>query len=218
MRARVGLLAIVLAGLAPLEPTSASAGDDALPCGSNACGFEIGLQLLTNVIGAEDPSPENDAGQLFLDEVGRGVALTLGYALTPQVALRFSLGAARHETTQRMVEAYHSAFAIEAHYRFLPHERARPYVLGGVGGSTIALSAGAFEAEMSGAAANFGIGMLYDLTQHLIADAGVRLDLINWSTVKVTHELPGGATLELEDPVDASGSAGKFLIGILWRF
>jgi len=144
--------------------------------------------------------------------------LNIGYTFTPHFAMRLSAGGGAHETTQQEVEAYVTSFALEAHYRFMPEERARPYLLAGLGGTTLGFTTGAFEAEARGGSAMLGMGMLYSLTQHFVFDFTARLDLINWNEIVLTQNLADGSSVELEQPVDDSGSAGKILFGFAWQF
>ncbi len=181
-------------------------------------GFFFGGQYNTDLIGAEDPGPGSDPNQLFFDEVGHGLLLHVGYSVSPAVALRLAGSAARHGTTQEGVEADNGSLVLEAHYRFLPGERARPYLFGGFGGTTIRVSTGDFDTETRGGVVDLGAGIFYGLTRHLYLDLAGRLDLVNWNEIRVTKELADGTTLELKDPVDDSGSEGRFLLGILWQF
>jgi outer membrane protein W len=176
------------------------------------------LQYHANLVGAEDPGPASAPDQLFIDETGQGLALLGGYAFTPHFSTRLVLGTAVHRTTQSAVEVYHSSAVVEAHYRFLPRERARPYVFGGLGGSDIRSDQEGFHVQISGGVAVLGVGMLYNLTEHLVADLTLRLDQINWTTVKVTQDLPDGSSIQLQDPIEESGSAGKLLLGLVWQF
>jgi opacity protein-like surface antigen len=181
-------------------------------------GFSIMLQFVTNLIGAEDPGPAGPSGQLFIDEVGGGGQFGLGYAFTAHFSLGLALGVVRHRTSQSDVEAYHSSITIDARYEFLSHERARPYLFAGIGGTTLALSRGDLESEVRGGVALLGAGLVYPLTRHFALDFGARLDRINWTEVQVTQQLPDGSEIVLEDPVDDEGGAVKFLLGAGWKF
>jgi opacity protein-like surface antigen len=181
-------------------------------------GFSITFQFIMNLIGAADPGPGTPSGQLFIDEVGGGGQLGLAYAFTPHFSLGLALAVAGHRTSQSDVEAVHSSFTIDARYEFLSHERARPYLLAGVGGTTLALARGDLESEVKGGVALLGAGLVYQLTRHFALDFGARLDQINWTEVRVTQQVPGGSEIVLEDPVDDEGAAVKFLLGAGWKF
>ncbi|MFH1144263.1 MAG: outer membrane beta-barrel protein [Candidatus Eisenbacteria bacterium] len=181
-------------------------------------GFVLGLQYHTNVIGAEDPGEQSTPGMLFVDEVGHGMTFIAGYNFTPAFHLRLAASVARHETTQEAVEAHYDAGLIEAQWRFLPAERARPYVFGGIGGAGVGFDTDSIDEEVRGGAVSMGLGVLYSLTRHLVLDLNTRLDLINWNERRITQELPGEGTLELESPVDGNDSAWRFQLGMEWEF
>lgn len=210
----IGLVAVGI-GLSISNLAVASA-DDTSGCADR--GFSLGIRYQTSMIGAEDPPPSGDPQGLYFEEVGHGATFVLGYTFTSSFALDLALSFARHGTTQEAVEALLSSIAFEAHYRFLPAERARPYLFGGLGGSAMRVDSEGYSNEMNGGVAVLGAGVFYCLTNHLILDFSGRLDLINWDEVKVTVAVPDGGTLELAQPVDESGSAGKFQFGFRWQF
>jgi opacity protein-like surface antigen len=211
-------IGVVLVGtlLGPFASATADAGRET--GWGERRGLTLGLAYQTSLIGAEDPRPGSDPRGLYFEEVGHGAALQLGYAFTPHFGLRFGLGTASHGTTQEAVEALFSRVLIEAHYRFLPRERARPYLVGGLGGASIRVDSEGYESEISGGVAVFGAGLLFNVTEHLVLDFSGRLDSVNWTETKVTVALPDGGTIELAQPVDESGSAGEFLFGVVWEF
>jgi opacity protein-like surface antigen len=211
-----GVSALIAAGLLILWGSAVAGGFS--PEWNERRGFSLGLQFQTNIIGAEDPSPDSDPNAIFVDEVGFGGTLLIGYTFTPKVALRLSLGSAVHGTTRPGVEMTHSAAVLEAHYRFLPEERARPYVVLGLGGTSLMSTSEGVESETSGGMASVGVGLLYALTKHLLLDFTARLESINWKEQKVRTRLPGGEWVEVTDPVDDTGSSGRFLLGLVWRF
>jgi opacity protein-like surface antigen len=180
-------------------------------------GWSLGLHIVSDHIGAEDPGSASPPEAVFVDETGGGALVSVGYAFTPSFALRFVGGSARHETTRDGVEVNHASATIEAHFRFLPGERAQPYLFGGIGGATLRFDSEALDSKVEGGLAVIGAGAIYRLTRHLSLDLAGRFDLINWNTIEVTAELPGGGELRLEDPVDESGS-GKILFGVVWNF
>lgn len=183
-----------------------------------ARGWSLGLQIVSDHIGAEDPGPGSSPTDIFVDETGGGIAFHAGYAFNPMFGLRFSVAGARHETTLDGVELDHGSVTLEAHFRFLHGARAQPYLYGGLGGSALEFNSEDLDSRISGGVAVFGGGVLYHLTRHLSLDIAARLDLINWDKVEVNLRLPGGAEVGLEDPVDEDGSAGKLLFGLLWSF
>ena len=212
-RAAVALACLGI-GLIVAGPVSAT-GDTAL---GRDHGWSLGLHVLSDHIGAEDPGSASPPEAVFVDEVGGGALVSVGYAFTPSFALRLAAGGARHETTHDGVEVNHASATIEAHFRFFPGERAQPYLFGGIGGASLRFDSEGLDSKVEGGLAVIGVGAIYRLTRHLSLDLAGRLDLINWNTIEVTAELPSGAELRLEDPVDESGSAGKILLGAVWNF
>ena len=208
------LLAVLGAGYA----SAAGSPGDTPARWAQQRGFSLGIQYQANFIGAEDPGPGSAPNQLFIEEGGQGLTFLGGYAFTPRFGMRLTAGTAAHRTTQAAVEVYQSSVVLEAHYRFLPRERARPYVFGGLGGTDVRTDQQGFHVQTSGALAVLGVGVLYDLTGHLVADLTVRLDQINWNSVKVTQDLPNGASTQLESPIEETGSAGKLMLGLVWQF
>ncbi|MBI5710658.1 MAG: porin family protein [Candidatus Eisenbacteria bacterium] len=208
----------LIAALGAGHASAAEPAGNGSPRQAHQRGFSLGLQYQANFTGAEDPGPGSAPNQLFIEEAGNGLTFLGGYGFTPHFAMRLTAGTAAHRTTQAAVEVYQSSVVLEAHYRFLPGERARPYVFGGLGGTDIRADQEGFHVQTSGALAALGVGVLYDLTGHLAADLTARLDLINWNSVKVTQDLPDGSTVRLENPIQETGSAGKLMLGLVWQF
>ena len=180
-------------------------------------GFHLGLQFVGNFVGADDPGPSSPPNALFVEEGGGGAMLLVGYTFTPHFRLRFVGGSAQHNTNQSGVEVLHSTATLEAHYQFTPAGRARPYVFGGLGGSDLRTDQQGFRVETSGGTAVIGTGLLFNITRHLVADLTLRYDSINFNTVEVTFEQPGGTT-QLSSDIEENGSAAKLLFGLLWAF
>lgn len=180
-------------------------------------GFSLGLGFVSDNIGAEDPGPSSDANQLFVDEHGGGVVFRVAYAFSPQVDLGLSLAGASHATTIDELEVVHATFAFDLRYSFLPAERARPYIEGGLGGATLALNNDEYDVEVRGGVALLGAGVVYNVTRHLRLDGGARLEFINWTEVRVTRH-GESETVTLEDPVEDDGGAVKLTLGLGWAF
>ncbi|MBD3336534.1 MAG: outer membrane beta-barrel protein [Candidatus Eisenbacteria bacterium] len=202
-----GMLALLA-----LSP-AAGAGQDWEPDG----GFQVGLALQTDIIGADDPAGDVDPNTVFIDEVGAGIGLHIGYAFTPSFALRLNVGAAGHDTNQDDLTAVHASSLLEAHWRFVTGTRMRPYLLLGLGAGSMRVESEIWDSEISGGVAAFGGGFLYSFSRHLALDMSARLHLINWDTVKLTAHLPGG-DFSSQTPVDEEGSAGKLQAGLVWDF
>lgn len=181
-------------------------------------GFRLGAYLNGACIGAEDPVTTADPNDLYIEEDGGGIALLVGYRFSPLFSLNLTISSAMHETTQRDIEAYYGTFMIEGHFHFLPEERVRPYVLAGLGGVGLVVDTEGYESETRGGGMDLGFGMVWNLTDHLLLDTSLRLDIIEWDEVKFTRELPGGEEIKLIDPVEEEGGAGRFQLGLTWAF
>lgn len=181
-------------------------------------GITVGLQYQTDIIGAEDPPAGADPNSVFVEEVGHGLSLNLGYTFTPMFALRLAMGSAIHGTNQEGVEITRGSGVLEAHLRFLPEERARPYLVGGLGGTRLVTDREAYDVETSGGVAVIGGGVLFNLTERFVLDLSTRLELINWEKVEVRMTTPGGTEVGLENPVDENGSAAIVRVGFDLQF
>lgn len=180
-------------------------------------GVRIGFQIQAGVIAAEDPPPDHDPEEVYIENGGGGVALHLGYTFTPSFALQLAFGAVIHDTTIEGLEVAHSSVVLEAHYRFLPGERARPYLFGGLGGTTLEADVDAYESEVNGSMAIVGAGMHVFLTRHFLLDIAGRIDLINWDRIRFRHEQANGTAILLDRPLDEDGGSVELRFGILWQ-
>jgi len=181
-------------------------------------GFRFGLYMNGTGIGAENPPANADPDDLYLDEGGGGLSLMLGYSISRRVDVYLNLSSSEHRTTQSHIEAYYTSVIAEAHYQLLPDERVRPYLIGGLGGVGLAVDADELKSETMGGAVGLGVGMLWNLTEHLLLDSSIRIDMIDWNEVKLTRELPSGHEITLANPVDDSGGAGRLQLGLTWAF
>jgi opacity protein-like surface antigen len=213
---RVGLLPIILA--APLLASAIPASAHESHKWGQDSGWSLGLDFVVDFIGAEDPTSESSPDAVYVNETGAGLAFHLGYAFTPVFGLRLTALAAGHDTTKEGITVTNGAVTIEALVRFLHGKRWQPYLLGGLGGTTLQFNNEVLDTRTSGALAVLGGGVQYHMTRHLALDLGGRLDLINWDKVEVSATLPDGSTAVLENPVNESGSAAKLSAGLVWNF
>ena len=179
-------------------------------------GFRFGAYINGSGIGAEDPTSQAGQEDLYLEESGGGMAFLVGYRFNPLFSLNVALSSARHETTLKEIEAYYGTFMIEGHFHFLPEERVRPYVLAGLGGVGLVVDTDGYKSESRGGGMDLGLGMLWNITDHLLFDAALRLDIIEWDEIEFTRELPGGEEIKLTDPLKEDGGAGRFQLGLTW--
>lgn len=181
-------------------------------------GFQLGVEAHRSHIGADDPHAGAPADALFVDEVGGGGALTLGWGFTPTFALRLVLAGSRHETTRDNVEVQLSGATLEAVHYFQPGRPLRPFVFGGLGGFSAESRDDPFTWETEGGGACFGVGLVYFVSRDFAFTFNARADAINWDKASGTVALPGGGTFTVDQPVDEGGLAAKFGVGMGWWF
>ncbi len=198
------MLPAVLWALVLLTPARATATDGK---------FFIGLDFLTNHIGADDPQTGDPPGTIYVEESGGGVGLHLGFSLTDKFKLRLYGSGARHETTAADVELRLTGATLEALYMFSPASVMRPYLHGGLGGYVVESEQDAFSYKTDGPGVVFGAGFYYFLGRHFALDFSLRGEWINWETASAELVLPGGHRVTTETPVEESGFAGKFTLG-----
>ena len=206
-------IAFALGLLLVLATTPASATQH--PWGQTR-GISVHLQLLGNQLDRAD-SPK-DSTTFAISDGGQGLDLGLGYSFNSSFYLQLSGASAVHTTSQPEVEVLHSTVVLEAHWRLLPAKRGRPFLFVGLGGSSLDVKGTGTSIQASGGVSVVGAGFLYNLTHHLILDAALRVDFINWEKVTVREQLADGRWVSLDDPVEESGQAGKFRFGLRWEF
>jgi hypothetical protein len=204
-------LLVFLAGLAAAHDPLAG------PASFDEHGVQLFFHLQGGGISADDPPPGADPENVYIEEGGGGISLGVGYAFTPHFALQLALGTLLHDTSVEDLEVRHASMVVEAHYRFLAGERARPYVFGGLGGTSLEATVEEYESEANGGVAVLGAGVQVFMTRHLLLDMAGRLDLINWDRVRIRRERADGSTIELEEPIDEDGGAAQIRFGLLWQ-
>jgi hypothetical protein len=180
-------------------------------------GVRLGFQLQGGGIASEDPPPDPNPESVFVEDGGGGVVLNLGYTFTPAFALQLAFGTLVHDTTVEDLQVAHTSLVLEAQYRFLPGERARPYLFAGLGGTTLEADSDDYDSEVDGGMAVVGAGMHVFMTRHLLLDLAGRIDLMNWERIRMRRERADGSTIQLDRPVDDGGLAAELRFGILWQ-
>lgn len=211
IRSLAALAAALTCAWAALSPLSASAAE-------GTRGFSLALDAHRSHIGADDPTASSPDDALFVDEVGSGGSLSLGWGFTPTFTLRLVMSGSRHETTRDDVDLRLTAITLEAVHYFQPGRPLRPYVFGGLGGFRGESEDDPFTWESEGGAVVFGAGLAYFLSRDFAFTFTARGEAINWDKTTATLALPGGGTLVSEQPVDEGGLAGKFAVGMGWWF
>ncbi len=181
-------------------------------------GFRVGLAAGGSGLSVVKPPVERGAHDLYFEDEGDGMALTVGYSFSRLFAVCATLGGATHETDREEVDAVYSSFFVESHFRFLHHERVRPYLIAGVGGAALAVDGGGYDGDASGGGMVFGAGLLWNLTRYLVLDASLRTEAVSWDDVEFTRELPGGGRVPVPDPVEEDGGSGRLQVGLTWEF
>ncbi|MFH1681627.1 MAG: outer membrane beta-barrel protein [Candidatus Eisenbacteria bacterium] len=185
--------------------------------GADTKGFMLGLDLHYSGIGAEEESATSHENSVFVDEDGGGATLLLGYGFTEAFALRVSMNASNHETSDSDVDVLYANSTIEAMYVFRHGWPFRPYLFGGIGGCSLESRYDPFRYETSGPGTAAGAGFLYFPGEHFAIDVALRFEFINWD--KATAELvTDQGTLTVETPIEDEGSAVKVLFGVNYWF
>jgi Outer membrane protein beta-barrel domain len=172
----------------------------------------IGLDLVGNTIGEDDNGDE-----FIVEQDGGGAALQFGYLFSRSFQLRFYVSGALHETTNPDVDVTFSGGLFEGVYLFRPGQNFRPYVFGGLGGFALESQEDNFTYSAEGPGASLGGGLHYFFNPNVSLHSSVRFEAVNWDTVKLTVE-GGSGDLEIEVPVDESGNAAKFTVGLGFWF
>ena len=210
-RTLTALAAALTCAWAALSPLAAAAAE-------GTRGFSLALDAHRSHIGADDPAAGSPDDALFVDEVGNGGSLSLGWGFTPTFTLRLVMTGSRHETTRDDVDLRLTGITLEAVHYFQPGRPLRPYVFGGLGGFRGESQDDPFTWESEGGAVVFGAGLAYFLSRDFAFTFAARGEAINWDKTPATLALPGGGTLVSEQPVDEGGLAGKFAVGMGWGF
>ncbi len=177
----------------------------------------LGVSAVSSHIGADDEQPDDPPGLVYVDEVGGGIALEAGYAITPTFLLRLYLSGAQHETSDPDIDYRLGGASVEGMILFNPGRPLRPYVVGGLGGFRMESDQDGYDYEVNGGGAILGGGLRYALGRIVALDFGLRAEFINWQEERVVVDLPGGGSAVLENPVEGSGTAGKFTLGVIFR-
>ena len=185
--------------------------------GPEAYAGDLGNNWLIGIDGVGSNIGEDEDGDtLVIEEDGGGGALQVGYSFSPSFQLRFYGSGALHETSNPDVDILFSGALFEAVYLFKPGQNFRPYVFGGLGGFVAESQQGNFTYSMEGPGASLGGGLHYFLNNHVSIHSSVRLEAVNWDTVNMTFDTRSGI-IELEAPIDESGTATTFTLGMgLW--
>ena len=128
------------------------------------------------------------------------------------------MSGARHRTTAEDVEVRLIAATIECLYVFSPPRSLRPYLLAGFGGFRVESADDEFTYRTDGPGTVLGVGMNYFLGKHFALDFSARGEWINFQSESAELTLPGGNTVTTEKPIEDSGFAGKFALGVVGWF
>ncbi|MDZ7361318.1 MAG: porin family protein [candidate division KSB1 bacterium] len=105
-------------------------------------------------------------------EKGDAAALSLGYGVSQRVTLWLGVDLSKHQHEQIAdLESHLAGLEFGLQYKFMPHERFRPYGKFGVG--AFALITEATDTVLSGAGFTWGLGAEYRLARFLSVGAEV---------------------------------------------
>lgn len=206
--AGIGLLALLGASIPPTV--------DAAPR-SHARGLALGLQFQSDLLSADDASPGGPPTELLLAELGAGAGFSIEYRFAPRLICRLGAHSALHYTSGDDIEATRSGASLEALYLFRAASRTEPYLMVGLGATTIEFVQAEIQSSTQGEVASLGLGLLRHLGPRLALDLGLVLDRINWSEVEVRGTSGEGATIEFRDPVEEAGAAARLRLGFRFQ-
>lgn len=209
---RVESLALIIA-LAALLTSAPGAG-----AAEGTQGFFIVVEGHRSHIGADDPPAAPPPNAVYVDKVGGGGALHLGYGITPTFALRLVMAGSQHETSRDDIEVRLTSATLEAVHHFQPGRPLRPFVFGGLGGFSIESQDDVFDYKTEGGGLSFGAGLDYFVGPDFAVTFGVRGEAINWDRTTATLTLPDGSRVTAERPIEDSGGAIKLSIGVGYWF
>lgn len=213
--ARVFSILLVLLAASVFAPTRASS-EEGEPLEEGR--WIIGLDFLSSHVGAEDPTDPIPEGAIYSDEVGTGGALHIGYGFSPTFMLRLYMSGAQHESTDPDLNFELSAVALEAVYIFRAGQPLRPYLFGGFSGFATKGQHGDYNYEATGAGATCGTGLYYFLSRVVALHFAIRGEFVILEENEPQITLPGGGTVDTDAPFEWSGIAGKFSLGVAFRF
>jgi opacity protein-like surface antigen len=200
---------VALATAAATAATAAGIGD--------ARGFHLGLGIGASYLDGGGERPLDAPPSPFVDEGGVLAGLTFGYGITETLTLRLSASGARHETSNPEVDLELRGATVDVVYLFRPGSAFRPYVAGGLGGYTVESREDLLRFETEGPATAFGLGAFFFTGEHLAVELGLRGEWINWESTTTRLVLENGSALVVDQPIEDSGFAGKFLLaGACW--
>lgn len=180
-------------------------------------GLAFGVDLHTNSVGNDADRTGAPPGSLFLEGTGAGAALWVGYGFTPSFAARLFLAGAEHSTSDDDVKIEFGDATFEAMYLFRNPEVIRPYVLGGVGGFSVASRVHDYDYETTGPGLVVGTGLQCFFNETFAIDFGVRGEFIHWEEATATHDTGSGDTT-VRSPLDEDGAALKVVLGSSFWF
>lgn len=185
------------------------------PAAADTDGFFFGLDLLSNRVGAAERTLDADPSSVFVDAVGGGADLFLGWGFSPSFPVRLSISAAQHDTSDPKIEVAYGSVTLDGMFLFRDPEVLRPYLYGGFGGFTLRSRQDALEWETTGPGILLGGGLFYFFGDTFALDFSLRGELVNWKKTRATlHTAAGDVTVET--PVEEEGSAAKLLFGASW--
>jgi hypothetical protein len=205
--ARRTTLVIAVTVLA-LATTSAHADTD---------GFAFGVGLHTNSVGNDTDRTDAPPGSLFLNGTGAGAELWAGYGFTPSFSMRLFFAGAEHSTSDGDVKIEFGGATIEAMYLFRNPEVIRPYLVGGLGGYSVASRVNDYDYETTGPGLVLGTGLQCFFNDTVAIDVGLRGEFIHWEEASATRTT-GGSNTQVRTPLDEEGGALKFVVGTSFWF
>lgn len=169
----------------------------------------VGLDGVWSTIGEND-----DAVEIIVDETAPGAGFQAGYLITPGFMLRLYGAAADHATNDAGIDLRFGGGTIDAVFLFRAGHGTRPYLFGGLGGYSLESRRGRFTYKTEGPGAAFGGGVQAMLGARVSLHGSWRIERVYWKEASATYIAPGGGTTTITVPIDESGWANKFTLGL----
>lgn len=179
-------------------------------------GFAFGVGLHTNHVDTDADRDDAPQGSLFVEGVGAGGALWIGYGFTPSFAARLFLSGAEHSTSNEDIDIVFGGGTIEAMYLFRDTQPIRPCIVGGLGRFVVSSRVNEYDYETSGPGMVVGAGLACFFGETFAIDFGLRGEFINWEEARATRRVEGGPDVTVETPIEEDGAAGKIVLEATW--
>lgn len=147
-----------------------------------------------------------------------GSVFQFGFMVGRGLMLRLHATGAEHATTVPDVKVLHASVSLDLLYLFREGRELRPYLCGGVGGSTLQSTRDDLTFDTTGPSMSFGLGAFWWFSDQFSLHGQARFVAVNWNQTVATLERPDGSTVTTRTWIQDSGVAGTAALGVAFRF